>query len=94
MEKTWLDRGTLQSEVEISDRTEQLIVSSMVQFEKSELAKLGIDSKSMRPAYFGKHYMLLLTFACSLYGTMNCSDRSLLLPGPILLLFYRWHMRI
>ena len=42
MEKTWLDRGTLQSEVEISDRTEQLFVSSMVQFEKSELAKLGI----------------------------------------------------
>ena len=34
--------GSLQSEVEMSDRTEKLFVSSRVEFEKSELAKLGI----------------------------------------------------
>ena len=31
--------------------------------------------------------MLLLTFPCSLDGTMNCSDRSMSLAGPTLLLF-------
>ena len=34
--------GSQQSEVEMSDRTEQLFVSSMVEFEKSEPAKLGM----------------------------------------------------
>ena len=34
--------GSLQSEVEMSDKTEKLFVSSMVEFEKSELAKLGM----------------------------------------------------
>ena len=34
--------GSLQSEVAMSDRTEKLFVSSRVEFEKSELAKLGI----------------------------------------------------
>ena len=34
--------GSLQSEVEMSDRTEKLFVRSRVEFEKSELAKLGI----------------------------------------------------
>ena len=34
--------GLQQSEVEMSDRTEKLFVSSMVEFEKSELAKLGM----------------------------------------------------
>ena len=36
--------GSLQSEVEMSDRTEKLFVSSMVEFEKSELAKLGMQN--------------------------------------------------
>ena len=31
--------------------------------------------------------MLLLTFPCSLHGTMNCSGRSKSLAGPTLLLF-------
>ena len=34
--------GSQQSEVEMSDRTEKLFVSFMVEFEKSELAKLGL----------------------------------------------------
>ena len=34
--------GSLQLEVEMSDKTEKLFVSSMVEFEKSELAKLGM----------------------------------------------------
>jgi len=34
--------GSLQSEVEMSDKTETLFVSSMVQFDISELAKLGM----------------------------------------------------
>ena len=34
--------GSLLSEVEMSDRTEKLFVSSIVEFENSELAKLGM----------------------------------------------------
>ena len=34
--------GSLQSQVEMSDRTEKLFVSSMVEFEKCELPKLGV----------------------------------------------------
>ena len=46
-EKTWLEvalGGSLQSQVEMSDRTEKLFVRSMVEFEKSELAKLGMPN--------------------------------------------------
>ena len=34
--------GSVQSEMEMSGRTEKLFVCSMVEFEKSELAKLGM----------------------------------------------------
>ena len=63
--------GSLQSEVEMSDKTEKLFISSMVEFENSELAKLGCHtgSKCMRMGRFGGHYMQLLTFPCSLHGT-------------------------
>ena len=73
--------GSLQSEVEMSDRTEKLFVSSRVEFEKSELAKLGM------PHWQQIHETRLVWRAlCAIVDIP--SGRSMSLAGSTLLLFF------